>query len=174
MPLFTLLKPVYTLPGGEYNEAIDENQRAINLNPTFAAAHCGMGDSLAYEGRYDEALDCFEKAINLSPNDPQLWAFYSYGALASIFKHDYERALRWSELASSIPNCQYWATAHQAVSLVYLGNLDEARRRVEKLLRIQPNFSLDFARQKMFYLKDREQIEAYLQGLSLAGVPGKW
>ena len=37
---------------------------SISLNPTFAAAHCGLGDSLAYEGRYDEALDRFEKAID--------------------------------------------------------------------------------------------------------------
>ena len=168
---FHALKARIHLARCEYNEAIDENQRAISLNPTFAAAHCGMGDSLAYEGRYDEALDCFERAIGLSPNDPQLWAFYSYGALASIFKQDYERALRWSELASSIPNCQYWAIAHQAVSLAYLQNSEEAKKRVEKLLAIQPNFTLDFARQKMFYLKDQEQINCYLHGLKEAGVP---
>lgn len=155
----------------EYNQAIDDNQRAIDMNSTFAAAHCGMGDSLAYEGRYEESICCFEKAVSLSPNDPQIWAFYSYGSLALIFRHDFEKALRWAELASAIPNCQYWATAHQIVALAHLGRLEEARKRIGTLLRDCPLFSRKFARSRMFYLKRPEQIDIYLQGLELAGIP---
>ncbi|MCI0533631.1 MAG: tetratricopeptide repeat protein, partial [Verrucomicrobiales bacterium] len=55
----------------EYEQAIAANGRAIALNSTLAAAHCGLADSLAYEGRYDEAMPRFEKALALSPNDPQ-------------------------------------------------------------------------------------------------------
>lgn len=168
---FHALKARVHLARCEYNQAIDENQRAINMNSTFAAAHCGLGDSLAYEGRYDEAIGCFDTAIALSPNDPQLWAFYSYGALASIFKQDFEKALRWAELASTIPNCQYWATAHQAVSLALLDQTDEACKRAKRLVTERPGFTRKFAREKMFYLKNPEQIELYLKGLELAGVP---
>ena len=49
-------------------------------NPSFAAAHCGFADSLTYLGRFDEAIASFEKTIGLSTNDPQRWAFYTYGA----------------------------------------------------------------------------------------------
>ncbi|MEX0965322.1 MAG: tetratricopeptide repeat protein [Pseudohongiellaceae bacterium] len=168
---FHSLKARVHLARCEYNEAIDENHRAIKLNPTFAAAHCGMGDSLAYEGRYDEAIDHFDRAISLSPNDPQLWAFYSYGALALIFNHDFNRALRWSELAASIPNCQYWAIAHQAVALALLGRIEESELRAVQLLHSKPGFSQKFARRKMFYLKRPEQVELYLNGLELAGIP---
>ena len=34
----------------EYNRALTENEMALELNPSVAAAHCGLGDSLAYEG----------------------------------------------------------------------------------------------------------------------------
>ena len=65
---FHALRARVHLARREYNKAINENQLAIELNPTLAAAHCGLGDSLAYEGRYDKANLCFEKAISLSPN----------------------------------------------------------------------------------------------------------
>jgi hypothetical protein len=48
----------------------------------FAAPHCGLADSLAYGRRYDETIERSSTAIELSPNDPQLWAFPTYGALA--------------------------------------------------------------------------------------------
>jgi TolB-like protein/Tfp pilus assembly protein PilF len=149
----------------EYDMAIADNEHAIRLNPTFAAAHCGLGDSLAYEQQYDAALERFEKAIALSPNDPQLWAFLTYGALALIFKGEFAAALQWTDRASSIPNCQYWTTAHRAVAQAYLGRDADARRTSAKLLDEMPGFSCKFAREKLFYLKEPVQIERYLEGL---------
>ena len=167
---FYALRARVLLARKEYDRAIAENKKAIELNPTFAAAHCGLGDSLAYEGRYDESVSCFEKAVALSPNDPQLWAFYTYGALMLIFKKDFAAAIEWAKQAMLIPNCQYWASAHQAVALAHLGRLDEANYFIKKVLQEIPRFSLRFARQKMFYLKKQDQVELYLQGLELAGL----
>lgn len=169
---FYSLRARVLLARREYQRAIAENQKAIDLNPTLAAAHCGLGDSLAYEGRYEESVRCFEKAVALSPNDPQLWAFYSYGALALIFNHDFETALQWIERALLIPNCQYWAYAHQAVALAYLGRLDEANQSLHKAREQAVNFSLAFAEEKMFYLKKQDQIDMYLEGLKRAGIEG--
>lgn len=167
---FHALKARVLLARREYDRAIAENEIAISLNPTFAAAYCGLGDSLAYEGRYEESIGQFTKSIALSPNDPQLWAFLTYGALAALFKGDFEAALEWTERAYTIPNCQYWTTAHQMVALVCLGRVDEATRLAAKLMAEQPAFSVAFAREKLFYLKMPEQIEMYLNGLREAGV----
>jgi len=168
---FHALKARVLLARCEYSSAVLENEIAISLNPSLASAYCGLGDSLAYEGQYEDSVRCFERAIALSPNDPQLWAFYSYGALVLLFKQDYEKALEWTERAFAIPNCQYWATAHRAVILAHLGRVDEARGMKERLLRESPLFSRAFAREKLFYLKRPEQIELYLKGLEIAGVP---
>jgi TolB-like protein len=78
--LFYALKARVQLARQEYASAQSGNEIAIGLNPTLAAAHCGLADTLAYEGRYDEAMSSFRKAIALSPRDPQLWAFFTYGA----------------------------------------------------------------------------------------------
>ena len=169
--VFYALKARVQLARREYGSALTENEMAISLNPTFAAAHCGLADSLAYEGRYEEAIECFREAIDLSPNDPQRWAFLTYGALAHIFRHDFETAIEWADRACEIPNCQYWTIAHKAVALAHSGNLDDAKHSVTQLLRENPEFTISFARQKMFYLKDPEQLELYFSGLQLAGVP---
>jgi tetratricopeptide (TPR) repeat protein len=155
----------------EYQSALIENSMAIELNPTLAAAHCGLADSLAYEGRYDEAIERFKRALELSPNDPQRWAFLTYGALAHIFKRDFQTAIDWANRAGEIPNCQFWAAAHKTVALAHLGELESAQEQVTRLLREQPQFSRTFARKKLFYIKDEGQLGMYLDGLKLAGVP---
>lgn len=168
---FHALRARVLLARREYGSAINENRIAIELNPTFAAAYCGLGDSLAYETRYDEALKNFRKSIALSPNDPQMWAFLTYGALAMIFQGDYETALEWTDRAATIPNCQYWTTAHRAVALAYLHRPTEATAAAVRLCQELPGFSVSFAREKLFYLKEQAQIDRYLEGLRLAGVP---
>ena len=168
--VFYTLKARVQLARCEYQSALMENSIAIDLNPTLAAAHCGLADSLAYEGRYDEAIRYFEQALELSPNDPQRWAFLTYGALAHIFRRDFHAAIEWATRASEIPNCQFWTTAHKAVALAYLGERDRAKAQVTQLLQEQPQFSRAFARKKLFYLKDEGQLNMYLEGLKLAGV----
>ena len=167
---FLALRARVRLARREYDMAIADNEQALRLNPSFAAAHCGLGDSLAYEMRYDEAIERFEKAIALSPNDPQGWAFLTYGALALIFKGDYARAIEWADRASGIPNCQYWTIAHKAVALALLERVDEARVLADGLTRRMPEFCRSFVRDKLFYLKEPKQIERYLGGLREAGV----
>jgi adenylate cyclase len=167
--VFYALKARVQLARGEYESAIEGNRIAIELNPSLAAAHCGLADSLTYLGRYDEALEAFEKAIALSTNDPQRWAFYTYGALAYIFSGEFERAIEWADRAVEIPNRQYWTLAHKAVALALLGRTDDARHVLAAALAEQPALSIGFARQKLFYIRRAEQLERYLEGLSLAG-----
>lgn len=154
----------------EYRAALAENEKAIELNPTLAPAFCALGDSLAYEGRYEEASEHFEKAVEMSPNHPQLWAFLSYGALNFLFANQFEKALDWAERATDIPNCQYWATAHAVVALAYLERTEEARKMVARLLQERPDFSLSFARKRLFFLKREDQLNLYLDGLEKAGI----
>jgi tetratricopeptide (TPR) repeat protein len=114
-------------------------------------------------------VERFEKAIALSTNDPQRWAFFTYGALALILKRDFERAVEWTERANQIPNRQWWTLAHKAVALAHLGRADEARRALEAALAEQPRLSVGFARRKLYFLRRPEQLELYLDGLKRAG-----
>jgi tetratricopeptide (TPR) repeat protein len=165
------LKARVQLARGEFESAIQGNKIAVELNPSLAAAHCGFADSLTYLGRYDEAIERFEKAIALSTNDPQRWAFFTYGALSLILKKEFESAVAWTERAAAIPNHQYWTLAHRAVALAYLGRDEEARHALNEAIAKQPNLSVAFARRKMYFLKQPAQLEFYLEGLKRAGAP---
>jgi TolB-like protein/Tfp pilus assembly protein PilF len=169
--VFHVLHGRVQLARREYQAALAANERAVDLNPTFATAYCGMGDSLCYEGRYSEAIAQFEHAVALGSHDPQLWAFRTYGALAFLFAHRFEEAVDWTTRASSIPNCQYWTTAHRVVALAQSGHVTQARTEVPGLLEQCPGFSVDYADRKLFYLKRTDQRELYLAGLRSAGVP---
>jgi tetratricopeptide (TPR) repeat protein len=50
-----------------WNEAADCYRRAIELDPTFADAHCNLGSLLFNRGRRDEARHQFEQTVELAP-----------------------------------------------------------------------------------------------------------
>lgn len=154
----------------EYDRAIDALEHALELNPALAVSYCGLGDSLAYEGRLDEALAQFEKAIRLSPHDPFRWAFYSYRALAHLFRKEFSEAAMWARRSVQIPNAQYWARAHLVAALGHTGDDAQIKVAVAELLQIKPEFCQAFAREHLFYLKRTEQIELYVEGLRRAGI----
>jgi len=154
-----------------YGEALSELEAAIELNPTLALAHCGLGDSLAYEGRFDEAMPHFQRAIALSPNDPMRWSFYSYGALAYLFAGNFDAAEEWARKATRVPNCQYWGYAHRVSALGHLGSRDQSQAVLADLLKLKPEFSCRFAEQRLFYIRNRDQVARYIDGLKRSGVP---
>lgn len=158
------------LAAGAFGDAVTELETAIALNPCLALSHCGLGDTLAYAGRYPEAIPCFEKAIDLSPFDPLRWAFYSYRALAHLLAGDCEAALDWAHRATRTPNAHYTAFAHRVAALGHLGRQDEIAPAVADLMRMRPDYSRALARRHLFYLRQEQQVETYLQGLSLAGI----
>jgi TolB-like protein len=171
--VFHMLRGRVQLARREYANALAENRRAVELNPTFAAAYCGLGDSLCYEGRYDEAINQFERSVALGAHDPQRWAFLSYGALALLFAERFEEALEWADRAAALPNYQYWTTAHRLVALTRLDRRDEANATLRTLQRQCPEFTIEYARAKLFYLKRVEQLDLYLGALADAGVPAR-
>ena len=154
----------------EYEKAIKALEYAIELNPGLAQTYCGLGDSLAYEGRLDEALEQFEIAVRLSPHDPFRWGFYSYRALAHIFRGEFEDAAIWARKSVQTPNSQYWAKAHLVSALGHLGDESQANAAVADLKRNKPEFTLDFAREHLFYLKRSDQVDVYIDGLKRAGI----
>jgi hypothetical protein len=91
------------------------------------------------------------------------------GALTFLFAGRYEEALDWAEQAASLPNCQYWTHAHRVVALCRLGRHDEMAAAARTLVAQCPEFSVEFARKRLFYLKRPEQLELYLGALAEAG-----
>ncbi|SEO36682.1 TolB amino-terminal domain-containing protein [Salinihabitans flavidus] len=159
------------LARGEYGLAIDALETALELNPCHALSHCGLGDTLVSDGRPEAAIPCFERALALSPQDPFRWAFMSYRSLAHMFAGDCEGAVHWARSATLVPNAHYWARAKLISWLAHSGDLDAAHANVAPLKRGCPGFSREFARSRLFFVRDPSHLEFFLDGLRRAGVP---
>lgn len=154
----------------EYDLAINALEYALKLNPCLAVAYCGLGDFLAYEGRLDQAIEQFEIAVRLSPHDPFRWGFFSYRSLAHLFRGEFQDAATWARRAVQVPNAQYWARAHLVAALGHLGDAAQTETAVKDLMQIKREFSLEFARRHLFYIKRPDQMDTYLEGLKRAGI----
>jgi adenylate cyclase len=80
-------------------EATEQFQRAIDLNPNFAAAHGYFGWALSLDGQSDRAIPHLEQAIRMSPHDPQNTIFYVGPAAAHYLAGRYTEAVAFGRKA---------------------------------------------------------------------------
>jgi tetratricopeptide (TPR) repeat protein len=52
---------------GKFEEAVQRYREAIQANPEFGAAHCGLGNALRKLDRVDEAIPSYQKSVELEP-----------------------------------------------------------------------------------------------------------
>lgn len=53
---------------GQYDQAILNFNKALEMNPKYAEAYCNRGGAYLGKGRYDMAILDFNKAIEINPN----------------------------------------------------------------------------------------------------------
>lgn len=153
----------------EHELAIPELEIALELNPSFAWAHYGIGAALVFTGRAKEAIAHLQHAIRLSPRDPYMGSFLVRMADAHLFMHEYEQAIEWARRALRQPHFQW---SRHAVLISALGHLDRndvARQARAELLQQRPDFSLAFVR-KYHLIADPGDMAHYLGGLRKAGI----
>jgi hypothetical protein len=90
--------------------------------------------------------------------------------IAHTFKGDYEKAVSVGRRAVKANPLFSNGYKPFVAALGHLGRIDEAAPYVEKLLSLEPNFTVEQFGQ-VYPFKRPEDRERYLQGLRLAGVP---
>jgi tetratricopeptide (TPR) repeat protein len=106
----------------------------LELNPSFAAAHYGLGLSLMLAGSEDyqsKSLNAAEMAIRLSPNDPMMWPFLNLKGMILFDTEDYQAAREVFQRASEYPNAMFWIPLGLAASSWQLGDEQGARDIIE-------------------------------------------
>lgn len=72
----------------------------------------------------------------------------------------------------SVPNRHDWPSSPTGSRpLGLLGRGSEAAAAPDELIECRPDFTCALARKRLFYVKDRSQLECFLQGLRKAGIP---
>ena len=57
---------------GLWREAIYRWEKAIEIDPTYAAAHNDLAIAYEHEGQLDKARKAYERALDLEPNNVQI------------------------------------------------------------------------------------------------------
>jgi Flp pilus assembly protein TadD len=57
---------------GLWREAIYRWEKAVEIDPTYAAAHNDLAIAYEHEGQLDKARRAYEKALDLEPNNIQI------------------------------------------------------------------------------------------------------
>ncbi len=154
-----------------FPEAQAQLESAIELNPSFAQAHFALGFCLTNWDRPAEAMAYFDKAVLLSPHDPHIWTFHHMRAMAHFRLGQTTEAERYVRTAVRQPNATYWPFATLCALLGDTGRREEAQAIADRLTRMKPGYTLDFARQDFFFTCPGPFVDRYLRGLERAGVP---
>ena len=120
---------------GDYDEAIQEFNEAIRLNPGFAPAHYGRGEIYFQRGDYQQAIRDFTRTIGLAPD--YTFAYYSRGVANERTGETEEAILDFTHTVRLKPS---YAPAYndRARALYSLGHLREALRDSEQAISIAP------------------------------------
>jgi tetratricopeptide (TPR) repeat protein len=144
--------------------------RALRLNPSLAIAWAFSALMCSYAGEPDDALPRLDRYRELAPFDAYFSPHETIFVVAHTFKGDYERAvLTGRRVVETNPN---FVAAYKPLiaSLGHLGRREEAKPYVDKLLALEPNFTVEnFA--AVYPIKKASDRRRYMEGLRLAGVP---
>jgi adenylate cyclase len=150
------------------DEAAEEFQRALDLNPNFAAAHGYLGLALALAGRSDQAITHSEEAIRMSPHDPQNAICFTALAAAHYLTERYSEAVNFGRKA--VQQRSGWAPGHRifCASLAQAGRIDEARAALARLKELHPEMSVAWIEKYVPYTPS--QMPKFLEGMRKAGL----
>jgi len=75
---------------GEYDRAISEFNKALEINPRYTEAYNLRGGVYSRKGQNDEAISDYSKAIEIDPRDVRA---YNYRAWEYTLKGEYDQAI---------------------------------------------------------------------------------
>jgi DNA-binding SARP family transcriptional activator/TolB-like protein/Tfp pilus assembly protein PilF len=154
----------------DFDNALHYFDRALRSNPNLAFVWALSAITHCYIGKPSEALKRMERYRELAPFDPYFCFFESIYCTAYLLGGDYKEALVYGR-RSAKANPQFINGYKPLIaSLGHLGELEEARTYLDKVLDLEPKFTV-----KQFGLtypfRNDVDRDRYCDGLRLAGVP---
>lgn len=148
--------------------AVEEYQRALNINPNFAAAHGHLGMAYGLDDQPDKAIVHLEQATRISPHDPQTFLFNTNLAIAHYVAGRYAEAVAFGRKAvQQRPGFTPGLRIYSA-SLAQTGQIEEARATLDQLRSLQPAISISWIEENIPYKP--QAMAKLVAGLCKAGL----
>jgi tetratricopeptide (TPR) repeat protein len=153
----------------QFDKALDYFDRSLRINPSLAFVWGLSGPTYCYIGEPRAALQRLDQYRELAPFDPYMSCFDLLYTMAYLFNEDYERAAIVGRSVEAFPNFVNGYKPYVA-ALGHLGRREEAKPYVDKLLRLEPDFTVEKFRE-VYPIKKPSDRKRYSEGLRLAGIP---
>ena len=148
----------------QFEKAVSEFNRALEINPNFADILAEWGMFLARLGQAEKGLRKLRKAIRLNPNYPDWYTHFLGGATYAA--HQYKEAI---SILKKVNQHTRNTRAYLAASYAQLGQMEEAEAEVLETLSLDPQASISSISNVEYYIEteDRDNFES---GLRKAGL----
>ena len=156
------------LTKGQYNKAIAEGKRAVELKPNSAFVHAALAYSLQHAGRPEEAISQYKKAIRLSPIADG-WYMSELGHCYGMLGRHEEAISAFKKAISISPESPYYHS-NLAANYMLIGRENEARTEIVKALEIDPKLSSEAFRKGDLY-KESDYLNRLISAMRKAGLP---
>ncbi|MFI5023367.1 MAG: adenylate/guanylate cyclase domain-containing protein [Alphaproteobacteria bacterium] len=150
------------------DDAVVEYQRALDINPNFAAAHGHFGSVLAFDGQSDKAIPHLELALRMSPHDPQNFRVYTGLAAAHYLTGNFAEAVGFGRNAVKQRPGFSGGQRIYVACLAQAGQIEEARTALDRLKVLQPEISIAWIQQNAPWTP--EPMAKYIEGMRKAGL----
>ena len=126
----------------DYQRAISDFDRAIELNPKYALAYGSRG--LVYHSLkdYQRAISDFDRAIELNPEET--W-FYERRGRTYRKQGNYWRAIEDFDRAFELDTNYVWAYFHRGIAYRLLKDYQQALAEFDRALELKPHYASIFA-----------------------------
>ena len=121
----------------EASGAVDELALAVKLNPKLPSAHYIYGTALLTLGHREEAMRCFREELAIDPNE---FGSNLYLGVLLNQSQEYKEAMPYLARALQVRPGEPAARYQIVLSEIGMGNLEEARKLLEALVKDHPGF----------------------------------
>ena len=169
--VLTLVAHVHSYLFGEYDFAAGLFEQALRTNPAETLAWDLYAMLHAYAGQPKKALSMARWACHLGARSAYRYYFETTRAITANFAGEHRTAIE-AGIAALAVRPDFNSLLRVLVSShAHLGEIDKARTYLQRLLAVEPNFSIQSLREAGYPGLETEGGRHFLKGLLIAGVP---
>ena len=120
---------------GDIDKAINDFEKAIDLDPKHAEAYNNVGVAYSMKGHYENAISCYEKSLFLNPKDAGV--YINRGNLHRN-RGDIDKALSDYQRVFELDEENIEAYNNRGIAYIKKGDIDKAINDFEKAIDLDP------------------------------------